>query len=320
MTETVKCILCTNKETTLFDNYKLSIKGDEQYFGKMKIYKCESCDLGFCDPMPNDNNLNLFYENIYRSKGRPHEINYKNMINDLYSLKNLSYIQYLTTFIDFNKIKKVFDFGSGIGNIGFLLKKKFNHIELFSSENDQFCKEVLKNREYKNYENLNLINERFDLIISAHSLEHMKDLNIINLFKKISNNKSHLFIEVPNCPTDNYINRPYDSPHLMFFTKKSFFEIEKRFNYDIINLSYSSYSIDKSFKYMKESRNKYKNWTFLNKIEITIKNIIRLFLPKIITDVRSYLSEKKTNKLDYFTLNKEDSSSLRCLFKIKDNN
>jgi SAM-dependent methyltransferase len=82
-----------------------------------------------------------------------------------------------------DKIKKVFDFGSGIGNIGFLLKKKFNHIELFSSENDQFCKEVLKNREYKNYENLNLINERFDLIISAHSLEHMKDLNIINLFK-----------------------------------------------------------------------------------------------------------------------------------------
>jgi ubiquinone/menaquinone biosynthesis C-methylase UbiE len=270
--------------------------------------------------MPNDSNLNLFYENIYRSKGRPHEINYKNIINDLYSLKNLNYIQYLTTFIDFNKINKIFDFGSGIGDIGFLLKKKFIHLELFSSENDQHCKEVLKNRGYKNYENLDLIDEKFDLIISTHSLEHMKDFNIINLFKKVSKSNSHLFIEVPNCPTNNFINRPYDSPHLMFFTKKSFFEIQNRFNFDIINLNYSSYSIDKSFEYMKESKNKHENWTFLNKIENTIKNIIRLFLPKIIINLRRYLHEKKMNKLDYFTLNKEDSWCLRCLFKIKDNN
>ena len=65
MTTIVKCILCMSKETTLFDNYKLNIKTDEKFFGKIKIYKCKSCDLGFCDPMPNDSNLNLFYENIY---------------------------------------------------------------------------------------------------------------------------------------------------------------------------------------------------------------------------------------------------------------
>ena len=82
------------------------------------------------------------------------------------------------------------------------------------------------------------IDLKFDLILSVHSLEHLTDFKIINFFKKISKPNSFLFLEVPNCPIDEeFLKRPYDSPHLMFFSKESFIQISKKFNLDLINLN-----------------------------------------------------------------------------------
>ena len=55
-----------------------------------------------------------------------------------------------------------------------------------------------------------------------HSLEHLTDLKIFEKFKKLTKKNSYIFIEVPNCEINEfYKTRPYDSPHLIFFTKKS---------------------------------------------------------------------------------------------------
>ena len=238
MTTKIKCILCSNEKVTFLDNYKFNVKSDIDYFGKIKIYRCNNCELGFCSPMPDENKLNEYYKYVYQLR-RPHEINFKNVDYNLLSLRNLNYFQYLTTFIDFKKIEKIFDFGSGTGEIGYLLKRKFPHLELYSSENDKYCKNLLNKRGYKNFSALNDIKEKFDLIISTHCLEHMTDLSIIEFFKKISNSKCFLFFEVPNCPLNIYDKRPYDSPHTIF-CKKSFYEIEKKFNLKTININYSS--------------------------------------------------------------------------------
>ena len=144
--------------------------------------------------MPKLENLKNYYENIYRAEGRPHEINPRNIDVNIYNYKNLNYFQYLTTFIDFSKIEKIFDFGSGTGDIGFLLKKKFKHLKLFSSEKDKICKKILSKGFFQNYEEIEKINEKFDLIISTHSLEHMTDFSIINFFKKVSNKDCKIFL------------------------------------------------------------------------------------------------------------------------------
>jgi hypothetical protein len=314
--EKLKCILCGSGKVTFFDDYKFNVKTDEKFFGKLKIYQCNNCDLGFCDPMPKSESLKDYYETIYRAEGRPHETNLKNIDVNIYNYKNLNYFQYLTTFIDFSKIEKIFDFGSGAGDIGFLLKKKFSHLKLFSSEKDIFCKKILNKRGFQNYKEIENINEKFDLIISTHSLEHMTDFSIIEFFKKISNKDCKIFFEVPNCDLSYYHKRPYDSPHLIFFSKKNFFIFKEKFNLDIIDLNYSSYSIQKSFKYMEESKKKYQDWPAQNHILKKIKNIIKFLLPKTILDFREYLLEKKIDKLDYFKLNKKDSWCLRGLFKI----
>lgn len=315
----LKCILCRSENVTFFDDYKFNVKTDEKFFGKLKIYRCNNCDLGFCSPMPKLKNLKEYYENVYRAEGRPHEINHKNIDANIYSYKNLNYFQYLTTFINFSKIEKIFDFGSGTGDIGFILKKKFSHLKLYSLEKDIICKKILDQRGYRNFEEEDKINEKFDLIISTHSLEHMTDFNIMKLFKNISNKDCKIFFEVPNCDFKYYQGRPYDSPHLIFFSKKNFLIFKEKFNFDILDLNYASYSIEESFKYMKISKKKYQEWPAQNKSIKKLKNIVKLFLPRFFLDLREYFLEKKRDKLENFKLNKEDSWCLRGLFKINEN-
>ena len=67
---------------------------------------------------------------------------------------------------------------------------------------------------------------------------------------------------------------------------------------------------------MEESKKMYQEWPAQNIFLKKIKKIIKFLLPKIILDFREYLIEKKTDKLDYFKLNKKDSWCLRVLFKI----
>ena len=56
-----------------------------------------------------------------------------------------------------------------------------------------------------------------------------------------------MFFEVPNNLFKiNFTNRPYDSPHLIFFSKK-FEKIQNKFKLKISNISYASHSVKKIF-------------------------------------------------------------------------
>ena len=69
-------------------------------------------------------------------------------------------------------------------------------------------------------ENFKDINTKFDLIVTTHSLEHLTNIDIFSKFNDILNPTGFLFFEVPNCPKEYFQGRPYDSPHLLFFTSK----------------------------------------------------------------------------------------------------
>ena len=119
-----QCIYCESRKLDFVDDYKYEIDSDSKYLGDMKIYKCNECDLIFSLPMPDIKNLDLFYKSIYRGHERPH--NYSKFIKKysyLFDI-NFEYISFLTSNIDFNKINTIFDFGAGLGNLGYSLKKK----------------------------------------------------------------------------------------------------------------------------------------------------------------------------------------------------
>lgn len=318
------CPICKKKDNLkLIDEYKLNILSDKVFFGEPKIFFCSDCNFSFCNPMPEDSNLNKFYNDTYRAKGRPHEIINQNIENELFSNKNLNYLQYLTTFVDMSEVKNIFDFGAGTGDLGFLLKKQFKNINLFCCEKDQNTKKILHERGYKNYKNLEEIKEKFDLIISLHCLEHLKDLEVLKFFKLISNTNSYFFFEVPNNDFDkSFLNRPYDSPHLMFFTKKSIYKISQIFDYKIINISLNSIELSDAFQFFKESKSKYENWSSIQNFNIFsfifLKKILKKLLPNFFYKIyQSFKFKNRDEILNEFILNKQNAWCLRGIMKIK---
>jgi len=312
----VKCILCSNI-SSLLDLYKFNVKSDVKYFGNLKIFLCKECSLGFCYPMPKRSKINYFYKNIYRSFGRPHEIS-ETYSEEIFNTKNLNYIQYLSTFINFKKINNILDFGSGTGDIAYLLKKKFNHLNIYSFEKDKYLVKILKDRSYKIIKSLKNVKYKFDLIIGCHVLEHLDSINIINLFKEISHKDTFLFFETPNNIFNNkFYSRPYDSPHLLFFSKKSFKVIGKKFKLKLIDINFASYSIDENFLQMSLVKKKFGNWKekkfYLNSI---FKKVIKKLFPKKIKHFLNQIFLKDDRFIENFILGNEDSWCLRVLYKI----
>ena len=312
----MKCILC-NHTSKFLDNYKFSIESDKEYFGNLKINLCDECNLGFANPMPTSSKLNEFYKNIYRSGARPHEIS-DNYDSEYFSDRNLSYFSYLSSFINFEKINNIFDYGAGNGNLGYLIKKKFKHIKLYSIELGLPSKEILQKRGYQLFDKFEDINEKFDLIVSTRAIQQLVNFDIFKLFKNISHKDTYVFLEVPNNDfKSKFLKRPYDTPGLIFFSEKSFTKIKEKYNLDIINLSFSSYSIDQAYKYMEQSK---KKLNFDDKTNIwKFKKIIKKFIPRLFFQFKLFLFQKKDKDklIEEFMLNKSNSWMIKTLFKWK---
>lgn len=319
----MNCLICNNQDKIKkFSDYKLEIKSDEKYFKNCSIYNCSDCDFGFVYPFPSNENLNYFYQNIYRAADRPPFWRTEN-INELDHLlindKNLNYLLYATSLINFNKINSILDFGSGYGDLGFLIKKKFPHVKLFSCENDKYCKSILAERGYKNFSSLDEINQKFDLVISLHSLEHLTNTDVFSKFSKILNTEGLIFFEVPNCTQEYFDGRIYDSPHLLFYTEKSLRKLAQIKHYNVLNFSHASYSFANDHKYQSDSQEYYYKLKNSKISYLNIKKIMKKILPKSILQFKRFFDNAKTvnsqDRINNFVNNVGDNCYIRGIFK-----
>lgn len=320
----IECPICkSNKSIKFFNDYKLEIREDNNYFKNAKIFRCNDCDFSFVNPMPEEKELDYFYEHVYRSDGRPPYLiseNYEDQKKHYLEDKNLSYLLYLTTLIDFKKIKKFYDFGGGDGDLGYALKKKFPNLKIFCTEHDKHCQRILKDRGYINFKKFKEIDEKFDLISCTHSLEHITDINyIFEKFRDLLSPEGFIFFEVPNCSAEYWTGRPYDSPHLLFYTKKSFDQLARIHKLEFINFSFSSYSFEKDFIYQRTSQNSYYKMKESILSFNNIKKILKKFLPNRLISFRQDILKVKSirseEKLDWFANNTGDNCYIRGILK-----
>lgn len=320
----MNCLICNkDKDIKFLSDFKLEIFEDEKYFSNAKIFQCSSCDFSFVHPMPSNEKLNYFYEKIYRSNERPPFLvseNYEDQKKYYLEDKNLSYVNYITTLIDVKKINNFYDFGGGNGDLGYALKKKFSKINLFCTEGDKYCERILNERGYKNIKNLDDLSQKFDLITTTHSLEHLSDINsIFTKFKEILNKDGHIFFEVPNCTKEYFDGRAYDSPHLLFFTAKSIKKLAEIHNLDIVNLTFSAYSFENDHKYQRESQQEYYNSRKKIFSIYNLKKILKKLIPqKIISFRQDFIKMKnirKDLKLNWFINNTGDNCYIRGILK-----
>tara|TARA_B100001093_G_scaffold191663_1_gene184148 strand:+ start:58 stop:882 length:825 start_codon:yes stop_codon:yes gene_type:complete len=274
--------------------------------------------------MPPREKLDYFYENIYRSLNRPPywlTENFEDLKNSYLDDRNIGYLMYTSLLIDFKNISNIFDFGAGHGDLGFALKKKFPHLKLFCTENDKHCIPLLEEREYKNLSETKSLENKIDLIIAIHSLEHLDSLEIFENFKKILRPNGRIFFEVPNCPEEYFNGRPYDGPHLLFYTKKSFEQISKKFNFEIEHFDFSSYTFSQDHKYQRDSQNLYYK---LNKKKLNFE-IIKKYLKKVIPYKFIRMRQKlnyanklaNSSRIDSFAFNTGDNCYIRGILRKK---
>ena len=65
----MNCLICNKSEKVKFlEDLKMEVKEDASFFENAKIYQCTDCDFSFTNPMPKTEDMNFFYENVYRKK------------------------------------------------------------------------------------------------------------------------------------------------------------------------------------------------------------------------------------------------------------
>ncbi len=204
------CKICGNKEANQFYNVR------EMQFGtrdKFIYCQCSSCGCLQLTNPPTD--LSIYYPDKYFSFQLPKEKYIKKKLNvyrDRYSFGIPSFIgkilfskygspTYINWLNEMNVTLSslILDVGSGngkllyrMGNTGF---SNLTGIDAFIEKDIIYANGV---KIFK--KNLFEINEKYDLIMLHHSLEHMEDQHAV--FKKLSSMLDHgrfLFIRIPIC-------------------------------------------------------------------------------------------------------------------------
>ena len=125
--------------------------------------------------------------------------------------------------------------------------------------------------------------------------------------------------EIPYCSEEYFSGRPYDGPHLLFYTKKSIEKISEKFNFEIFRIDTSSYSFNEDYSLQRESQDRY--YKIQSGIAFSFKKILKKFIPKTILKMRqNFLSSKNVEeifKLGQFTSNSGDNTYLRGILKKK---
>jgi 2-polyprenyl-3-methyl-5-hydroxy-6-metoxy-1,4-benzoquinol methylase len=188
------------------------------------LAKCNSCNLIFTNPRPKEEFLPDYYKfEDYIS----HTDSDKGIINKLYkSVRNyaLKQKQKIIETRTISQQKRILDYGCGTGY--FLAHMQKNGFEVTGFEPDKGARNVAKRTHGINVEdNLNNIQEGFDIITFWHVLEHIYHLNetVNTLIEKLEKN-GLLIIAVPNPDSFDakYYQKfwaAYDVPrHLYHFT------------------------------------------------------------------------------------------------------
>ena len=220
----MKCNLCNSL------NYKKR-KGIVRDNKDLEIFECCDCGLVF---LSEDNHINeSFYENSNMHQSF-----------DFYKWRNETLVDDTRRF-EFLKNslvnKKVLDFGSGNG--GFLKLAKNISKRVLGVELEKAIIPFYKEENIPLENNLDNINEKFDIITSFHVIEHIKEpLKILDKLKNLLEDNGRLIIEVPNAndalltiyENEAFSNFTYWSCHLYLYTqhtlnllaKQSGFEVE----------------------------------------------------------------------------------------------
>lgn len=239
------CPICRHSN---FENYLIckdhSISGES-----FALNKCKKCELVFTNPRPKEAVLSKYYED---SNYISHANKSTNLINFLYKLVRSYTLSKKVQLIKTNSIgKTLLDYGCGTGE--FLQKCTKKGYSTFGVEPNQVARIQAESKGLKVVQDLNLLNEKFDIITAWHVLEHVSDLKkTTKELRKLLNENGLLIVAVPNL--ESYDSAYYkehwaalDVPrHLYHFTQSTFGKLIEETNLHLLKtlpMQFDSYYV-----------------------------------------------------------------------------
>lgn len=220
---------------------------EENIFSKKKL-KWDNLGYWKVDPMPNSEELQKFYSQIYWVNNQHYKTNF--LIP-----RDLDHLLFLEKKISGKMFENsnFMNFGAGHGGLSYLIaSKKINVINIEPSE--IYSTNIENFHNFKNIDNFLEVAKdysKIDILYSSHTVEHLADP--INFFKKISSilsDDAKIFIEVPNCRKSN-ITKDYaeggcdgkiTGSHLIYFTKDFFENLNSEISFFKEELGENSYN------------------------------------------------------------------------------
>ena len=276
------CALCNKNNFEKLSN--LDRYGITYYSGI-----CKNCGLVQQYSYPNEEFINLFYEQYYndlyaffdspgarfKSQYNSAEYKYQNILN--YFKNNIP--------------KRVLEIGCGTGGILSFFKSKNFDCYGVDYENDHL--DYARKNQINVSSSLEDIHEEFDIIVLSHVLEHLISFDdILYKCKKLLSKEGIIYVEVPSIES---ITKHYDYnilnfmhiAHVTHFTKNTFINFINLKGFEIKYINSGIHAIIKPHNNRNEIINNYKDTiNILNNIKMKKKYIYPLkFSLNIIKDI-----------------------------------
>lgn len=209
------------------------------------IYQCEKCLLYFIES-PSDEEIYLLYKNEYHNK-------IKNKIFELAKSK----MRYARCLNQFNFIKnsincdnkKICEIGAFDGLLLNIFKN--NGCEVFGYELNDNAREYAKKKYHIDLKpDFLKDNQKYDIIILSHVIEHFKEPKEILLkIKSMLNDNGFIFIEVPNSPLKNQCSyetliKYLTTAHTVNFNMDNLKAFAENCGLKIVKYQYNNYNVN----------------------------------------------------------------------------
>ncbi|QOG12158.1 class I SAM-dependent methyltransferase [Arcobacter sp. FWKO B] len=212
----MKCPICNQKSFVVYKNHNMpyGISLNSKCID-LKVDICSKCNFVFQSSAYTEQ-YNENISTLYKS--------YK--ISDMYNFPNRNYnnlkaLEFISEHIDNTIEFNVLEIGSNRGDFLYLLKERFNNINILGCEPTEF--KDLKVPTINSFFEADLFNTKFDLIVLRHTLEHIKfPKDFVETLSKVLKNDGKVFIEVPNLINSlkNFIE-DFTPDHVNYFTTQT---------------------------------------------------------------------------------------------------
>ena len=239
----MSCVLCNSNDSKIVCTKAGMKRGESQ---NITNAVCLKCGLIYNDPMPSDEILEKYYTGGYVEDKSGTKDNFQAFIERIKKRpvgdKNKEIVDFLKPFI--KNEAKVLDIGCSSGVLLAEIRKMTN-ARVTGVEPDATMVRVAK--EYYGIEDMENIffedfikknNEKFDLVILRHVLEHLKDPNkAVEELKDLLSDGGYLFLVMPNAANFRFsrsLAHNLEFGHLYSYTPHSLCQLLKKHGLKII--------------------------------------------------------------------------------------